>query len=88
MIDPGIHHPLKTISGQEAMGLSRRERRILGKQNGVKIPGNNTIHIKLQVIKRLKEKNFPEFLIEFYDKNNRMPTDLEFKKLQDESTNK
>lgn len=31
----------KTIRAEEAMAMNRKERRILGKINGVKIPGSN-----------------------------------------------
>jgi hypothetical protein len=35
-----------SLTPQEAMQLSRKERRILGKINGVKIPGTNLPYIK------------------------------------------
>lgn len=76
------------ISGQEAMGMNRHERRVMGKVNGVKIPGTNNAHLKLKVIANMREKNMPEYLIEFYDKNNRMPTEAEYLTLQNESKDK
>ncbi len=36
----------KTISQEEAMGMNRHARRVLGKINKVKIMGSNTAHIK------------------------------------------
>jgi hypothetical protein len=36
----------RTISQEEAMKMNRRDRRRLGKENGVKIVGSNTDHIK------------------------------------------
>lgn len=35
----------KQIPAEEAMAMNRKERRILGKINGVKIPGTNKPHI-------------------------------------------
>lgn len=85
MTDLSIHHPRMPLSGAEAMGMNRHERRSLGKLNGVKIPGSNNAHIRIAVIKKMKERKMPQYLIDFYSKENRMPNEEEFKTLQDAS---
>jgi len=82
-MDISIHHPSKEMPAEVAMSLNRHERRRLGKLNNLKIPGSNREDLKLKVIAVMKKKRMPEFLITFYNTNNRMPTEVEYKELQD-----